>query len=80
MNRFINASTDTQTLRALVRCRSVEMQSLIKLFERVYQESLVALAAADGEKRVHQLQERALMAKDFLDAVNDAVSLVDRSR
>ena len=56
------------------------MQSLIKLFDRVYQESLVALAAADGEKRIYQLQERALMAKDFLDAVNDAVSLVDRSR
>lgn len=80
MNRFIDASTDVQALQALVRCRAPEMGALLKLFESVHEKTVDSLLTADDPQRVARLQERALMCKDFLDAVDQAVSLVEKRR
>lgn len=80
MNMFLPANGAPQHVQALARCSTPEMRALLELFERVTQDTFQALAKADEAYRVHRLQGRIEVLKDFTDAAKQANSVLERSR
>lgn len=71
-------SADRQEQQALARCGTPEMRALLTLFEKLSAETQESLIAAEEVSRIHRLQGRAEFLRDFLEAVKDAPSVMER--
>ena len=80
MSIFLTVQTDRQELQALVNCRTQESQALLKLFQKLIDDTMFALVKADDPVRIHRLQGRAEALKDFLEAVEKAPSVLERTK
>lgn len=80
MNLFLSSQTERKEAEALNKCRAPELTGLIQLFERLEMETLRSLAKADDTSRMFRLQGRAEVLKDFIDAVQNASSVLERTR
>jgi len=80
MNLFLSSQTERKEAEALNKCRATELTGLIQLFERLEMETLRSLAKADTSDRIFRLQGRAEVLKDFIDAVDNASSILERTR
>lgn len=80
MSIFLSGQTDHQQVVALNRCRVSEMKPLIELFTKLHEETTQALVKADEPSRIYRLQGRAEVLKDFLEAVDKAPSVLERTR
>lgn len=78
MNIFISGKADRQHVQALVTCKQVA--GLIPIFEKLLVETQASLVDVDDVVRVHRLQGRAQVLRDFLEAVNDAPQVLERLR
>ena len=76
MNVFLGGRPDKQHVQALLTCKQVG--GLEALFTKLMQETQDALVRADDMVRVHRLQGRAEVLRDFLEAVADAPSVMER--
>jgi hypothetical protein len=76
MNIFLGATTDRQHVQALLTCKQVG--GLEALFQKLLDETKTSLVSADDMVRVHRLQGRAEVLKDFLEAMKDAPSVMER--
>jgi hypothetical protein len=79
MNIFLDGSSDRKVVSALSRCRSSENEGLLLLFKQTLEETKSSLIEADGD-RFRQLQGRAKVLQDFLEAVDKAPSILERLR
>lgn len=80
MSIFLTGQTDKQELQALVNCRNPDSKALLKLFQKLIDDTMLALVKADELVRVHRLQGRAEVLKDFLEAVEKAPSVLERTK
>lgn len=78
MNFFLGSKPDRKHIQALVRCRSGEMEGLQSLFKVKLEEVKISLVEADDTVRIHRLQGRAEILKDFLEALEQAPSVLER--
>jgi arginine repressor len=76
MNLFLNAGTGKQQVHALLTCKQVT--ALESLFDKLLDETKASLVRADDMATIHRLQGRAQVLNDFLEAVNDAPSVMER--
>lgn len=76
MNIFLGGQTDRQHIQALAMCRQVPY--LEALFQKLLDETRTALVFADDTDAMRRLQHRARVLSDFLEAVNDAPSVLER--
>ena len=79
MNLFLDGSSDRKAVAALVRCRHPENEGLLLLFKQLLEDTKTSLVEAEGD-RVRQLQGRAKVLQDFLEAVEKAPSVLERLR
>ena len=77
MNLFLDGSSDRRAVSALSRCRNSENEGLLVLFKQLLEETKSSLIEADGD-RFRQLQGRAKVLQDFLEAVDKAPSILER--
>jgi hypothetical protein len=56
------------------------MSGLILLFKKLETETLHSLAKADDSARIYRLQGRVEALSDFLEAVEKAASVLERTR
>jgi hypothetical protein len=77
MNIFLDGSSDRKAVLALARCRQPENEGLLTLFKQLLEETKSSLIEADGD-RFRQLQGRAKVMQDFLEAVDKAPSILER--
>lgn len=80
MNMFLPVGGTSQHVHALARCSATDMAQLRDLFETTMQETLVALAKAEEPHRIYRLQGRVEAMKDFMEAVEQANSILERTR
>ena len=80
MNLFLSAKTERKQIEALNRCRLPELSHLVALFKELEDETLRSLAKADDSARIYRLQGRAEALTDFLEAVEQAASVLERAR
>ncbi len=78
MSIFLGPRPEVKHLQALNRCRNPENEALISLFKQKLDEVKTALVEADEPMRIHKLQGRAEVLRDFLRAVEDAPSVLER--
>lgn len=69
---------DKQQVYALARCGAPDMQPLLKLFNSELEEAKRALILATDTEHFRRLQGRAQALSDFLEAVQDAPSVLER--
>ena len=79
MNLFLSSKSDLKSVMALVRCRQPDNEGLLAIFKQLLDETKSALIEADGE-HFRRLQGRAKVLQDFLEAVNDSPSALERMR
>ena len=63
---------------ALLKCRQPENEALLSLFKIKLEETKASLIEADDLNRIHRLQGRAEALRDFLEAVEQAPSVLER--
>jgi hypothetical protein len=80
MNLFLAGQTERKYLEALNKCRFPELENLLLLFKEKELETLRSLAEADESARIYRLQGRAKVLNDFLEAVQQAASILERTR
>lgn len=73
-------TSDRQQLHALMRCKAPDMQPLLKLFENSLEELKTSLMRVDDTDHIRRLQGKALLIEEFLKAVEDAPSILERLR
>jgi hypothetical protein len=78
MNVFLGGRPDKQHVQALLTCKQVG--GLEALFTKLMQETQDALVRADDMVRVHRLQGRAEVLRDFLDAMGQAPAVMEKFR
>lgn len=69
---------DKQQLYALVRCNAPDMQPLLQLFNNELEETKHSLIFAGDTEHFRRLQGKAQVLFDFLEAVKDAPSVMER--
>ena len=79
MNLFLSSKSDRKAVAALVRCRTPENEGLLALFRQLLDDTKSSLIDADGD-HFRRLQGRAKVLQDFLEAVDDAPSVLERMR
>ena len=79
MNLFLDGGSDRKAVSALSKCRQAENEGLLLLFKQLLEETKSSLVEADGD-RFRQLQGRAKVLQDFLEAVDKAPSILERLR
>jgi hypothetical protein len=79
MNLFLDGGSDRKAVSALAKCRQAENEGLLLLFKQLLEETKSSLVEADGD-RFRQLQGRAKVLQDFLEAVDKAPSILERLR
>lgn len=75
MSIFLSSKADRREIQALQKCRNPENADLIALFKSKLEETKVSLVEADDAVRIHRLQGRAQVLKDFLEAVEKSSSI-----
>ena len=78
MNLFLSSRPDRQHVAALLKCRGSE--DLLGVFRAKLDETKAALIVADDMVKLHRLQGRAEALQDFLEAVKEAPSILERIR
>jgi hypothetical protein len=78
MNLFLSSRPDRQHVAALLKCRGSE--DLLEVFRAKLDETKAALVVADDMVKLHRLQGRAEVLQDFLEAVKEAPSILERLR
>jgi hypothetical protein len=78
MNLFLSSRPDRQHITALLKCRGSE--DLLAVFRAKLDETKAALVVADDMVKLHRLQGRAEALQDFLEAVKEAPSILERLR
>lgn len=78
MNFFLGSKPDRKHIAALMRCRNGEMENLKSLFKVKLEEVKESLVVADDTVRIHRLQGRAEVLKDFLEAIEQSPSILER--
>jgi hypothetical protein len=78
MNVFLGSKPDRKHLVVLNKCRMPEMADLISLFTAKLEETKTSLMSADDMARVHRLQGRAEVLNDFLEAIEQSPSVLER--
>jgi hypothetical protein len=76
MNLFIGGRHNRQHIQTLLTCKQIG--SLEPLFENVLNEIKTALVRADDTAVIHRLQGRAQVIEDFLEAMEQAPSVMER--
>lgn len=79
MNLFLGGGSDRKAIATLARCRQTENEGLLVLFKQLLEETKTSLIEAEGD-RIRQLQGRAKVLQDFLEAVEQAPSVLERLR
>ncbi len=72
MKIFIGHKPDRQHIQALAQCKRPENAPLLKLIAEALDSTKTALVTADDQLRIHRLQGRAEVLRDFLEAVDYA--------
>jgi hypothetical protein len=80
MNLFLSGESTRKEVEALNKCRLPELKDLIALFEKLELDTLRSLAKADESARIYRLQGRSEVLRDFLEAVEKAASVLERTR
>lgn len=80
MNLFLSNQTERKEVEALHKCTLHELSGLITLFKKLETENLHSLAKADESARIYRLQGRVEVLTDFLEAVEKAASVLERTR
>lgn len=70
---------DPQVWQALNRLKAPEMQALLKFFHNQAEHAKTSLIHAEGVQ-LHRLQGRAGYLEDLLEAVEQAVSVLEKVR
>lgn len=70
---------DVQVWQALNRLKAPEMQALLKFFHNQAEHTKASLIHAEGVQ-LHRLQGRAGYLEDLLEAVEQAVSVLEKVR
>lgn len=78
MSIFLGSRPDKRYVAALVKCRQPDNEALLTLFKTKLDETKAALVDADDLTRIHRLQGRAEALRDFLEAVEQAPSVLER--
>lgn len=78
MSIFLGSRPEKKFVQALVKCRHPENDALISLFKQKLEEVKASLVDADDLNRIHRLQGRAEVLRDFLEAVEQAPSVMER--
>lgn len=78
MSIFLGSRPEKKFVQALVKCRHPENDPLIALFKQKLEEVKASLVDADDLCRIHRLQGRAEVLRDFLEAVEQAPSVMER--
>lgn len=69
---------DKQQLYALARCNAPDMQPLLQLFNNELEEAKRALIFASDTDHFRRMQGKAQVLFDFLEAVKNAPSVMER--
>lgn len=75
MSIFLSGKADRREIQALQKCRNPENADLLALFKSKLEEIKLSLVDADDAVRIHRLQGRAQVLKDFLEAVEKSSSI-----
>lgn len=78
MSIFLSPRPEVKHVQALNKCRLPENEALISLFKQKLEEAKAALIEADEPLRIHRLQGRAELLRDFLKAVEESSSVLER--
>ena len=78
MSIFLGSRSERKHVMALNKCRTQENEALLSLFKLKLEETEAALIEADETVRIHRLQGRAQVLKDFLEAVEQSSSVLER--
>lgn len=78
MSIFLGPRPEAKHVHALNKCRQPENEALILLFKLKLEETKTALIEADEPSRIHKLQGRAEVLRDFLKAVEESSSVLER--
>jgi hypothetical protein len=78
MKTFATAA-DPQVVAALHKMQAPEMKPLLTFFEILSHETDVSLRRGDGTE-MYRLQGRAMFLQDFLDAVKNSASVMEKLR
>jgi hypothetical protein len=78
MNCFLTGKSDKQAVQALLMCKQVS--GLDVLFTNLLEETKTSLIKATDTVVIHRLQGRAEVLSDFLEAMKDAPSIMERFR
>jgi hypothetical protein len=78
MGIFIGSRPEKRHVAALLKCRQPENEALLSLFKIKLEETKASLVEADDLNRIHRLQGRAEVLRDFLEAVEQAPSVLER--
>jgi arginine repressor len=76
MNLFLGGRPDRQHVQALITSKQVG--HLERLFQNVLSEVKTSLVRADDMALIHRLQGRAQVLEDFLEALEQAPSVMER--
>ena len=78
MTIFIGHKPKKQQLTALYKCKLPENQALLDLFEAKLDEVKNSLVTADDQVMVHRLQGKAIVLREFLEAVEQSRGVLER--
>jgi hypothetical protein len=78
MRNFTTAS-ELPVVTALHRMNAPEMKPLLEFFDNLCTETDIALRRGDGPE-MYRLQGRALLLQEFLDAVKNSASVMEKLR
>lgn len=78
MNIFIGGQTDRRYMQTLVTCKQVG--GLEQLFDKLLDETKTALVQVNEVDDIRRLQGRAKVLADFLEAMQQAPSVLERLR
>jgi len=76
MNLFLGSRLEKLHIQAILNCRQIPGLEL--LFQKLLDETKTALITADDTDVVRRLQGRAKVLDDFLEAMKDAPSVLER--
>lgn len=78
MSIFLGNRSERKHVQALSKCRMPENEALLSLFKLKLEETKSALIEAEDQVRIHRLQGRAELLRDFLEAVEQSSSVLER--
>lgn len=78
MSIFLGNRSERKHVQALNKCRMPENEALLSLFKLKLEETKSALVEAEDSVRIHRLQGRAEILRDFLEAVEQSSSVLER--